>query len=681
MVPSTIRAKPAPGRVSLAAQPGARGGAPRISAATRDFPGFGPPAWQARPAPRRARGSPSMDSTPTRADSARTDPAPARRSPREAHEARQRELAHDAAEVARRIATIATLRLVVALACIALFTLSEWGPLGLPGMLGAVVAAATFAALVSWHARVHRHADRLAAAIRHHALALERLDGKFAEHPSRGDRFASPDHPYAADLDLFGRASLFQLLDATHTRIGEARLAAWLSSPATSDEVRARQEAVRELSARRAFREELEVEGLLFANDKPDPAPLLAWAEARTAPLVPAAIVPSLWLAPAAVVALFAMARVAMVPESAWIAAAVVVAAWGLSKLPKVEPIAAALNAREGALERYRAMLERIENERFESPKLRAIRDALGAGGARASREVQRLSAITGYFDARRNEVFRFFIGPVLLWDLHCVRALERWQARSGAHVRRWLEAVGELEALASLAAYAADRPEHAFPEVVDRPALEAVALGHPLLPANACVRNDVRLDGPGTALLVTGSNMSGKSTLLRAIGTNVVLAMAGAPACAESFVLSPFELRTSMRISDSLESGVSHFYAEVRHLKRVLDGLGAERTLLFLLDEILHGTNSRERRLGARAVLRHLLERGAMGAVSTHDLGLVDVGLALDARVRRVHFEEQVEGDAMTFDYRLRAGVVRSSNALRLMKMVGIDVELPPEE
>jgi hypothetical protein len=517
------------------------------------------------------------------------------RTPRESHEARKRELEREAAEVARRIARIAMLRLVVAVAAAALFVGAEWGGLGMAAAIGAAVLAGAFVVLVAWHGRVHREADRLAAAIRHHELAMGRLDGKFAEHGARGERFLSADHPYAADLDVFGRASIFQLLDATHTRLGEERLAAWLASPSGNDEVRGRQRAVRELAARERFREELEVEGLLLASDKPDPAPLLAWAEAPATTIVPRALVPLLWLAPALVVALFVLARLSIAPESAWIVAAVVVAAWGLSKLPKVEPIATALNAREGALERYRAMIERIVAESFESPKLCAIREALGTGDDRAAREIERLSAIAGYFDARRNEVFRFFVGPVLLWDLHCVAALERWQARSGARVRAWLEAVGEMEALASLAGFAADRPDHAFPEVVDRPTFEAVALGHPLLPADKCVRNDVRLDGPGTALLVTGSN-------------------------------------------------------------------------------------SRERRLGARAVLQHLLERGAMGAVSTHDLGLVDVGPALDARVRRVHFEEQVEGDEMTFDYRLRPGVVRSSNALRLMRMVGIDVELPPD-
>jgi DNA mismatch repair ATPase MutS len=232
------------------------------------------------------------------------------------------------------------------------------------------------------------------------------------------------------------------------------------------------------------------------------------------------------------------------------------------------------------------------------------------------------------------------------------------------------------------VAGFAHDHPEHAWPTLSDVPAFSAKGLGHPLVDPQKLVRNDVELRGAGTALLVTGSNMSGKSTLLRSMGVNAVLAMAGAPVVAEKLLMSPLEVRTSMWARDSLVKGVSHFYAELQKLKRVVEGMNSNRPLFFLLDEILQGTNSRERVIGARSVLRHLLEHGAMGAVSTHDVGLLHLPPELDAKLDKVHFEEQVHEEktgisSMTFDYRLRPGVVRSTNALRLMRLVGIDVDL----
>lgn len=255
-------------------------------------------------------------------------------------------------------------------------------------------------------------------------------------------------------------------------------------------------------------------------------------------------------------------------------------------------------------------------------------------------------------------------------------------RARAGKAAFGWFRALAELEALASLAGFAFERPDHTFPELVKEPTFEAEALGHPLIDAGKRVSNDLTLRAPGHALVVTGSNMSGKSTLLRAVGVNAVLAAAGAPVCAKKLRLGRLVVATSMRVSDSLEEGTSRFYAELKKLKLVLDlakradgAKGGQGTVLFLLDEILHGTNTRERLIGARAIMKELLARGAMGAVSTHDLGLGDLEGEMPEQVKNVHFEEQVKGEEMTFDYRLREGIVQSSNALRLMKIVGLDV------
>ncbi|CAN5201408.1 hypothetical protein BH09MYX1_BH09MYX1_62630 [soil metagenome] len=268
----------------------------------------------------------------------------------------------------------------------------------------------------------------------------------------------------------------------------------------------------------------------------------------------------------------------------------------------------------------------------------------------------------------------RLLFAPMFLWELNGAYLIERWRTRYGGTLRAAFEALGALEALSSFAASAFENPEYAWPEIDAEPCFVADALAHPLLGKKTRVANDVVLEGKGKALLVTGSNMSGKSTLMRAVGVNVVLALAGAPVCAKKMRLGVVRLATSMRVEDSLAEGTSHFYAELLRLKLIVDE-SAKGPVLFLLDEILHGTNSHERILGARAVVRDLLEHGALGAVSTHDLGLSDMEAETPEMVKNVHFEEQVEGDKMTFDYKLRRGVVQSSNALRLMKALGLPV------
>jgi hypothetical protein len=523
-------------------------------------------------------------------------------------------------------------------------------------------------------------AERAAAALRFHERELARLDDRWADLPATGARFAREDHPYADDLDDFGRASLIQRIDATETRFGEERLAAWLAAacePVDLAVVKRRQAAVKDLAPRVPFREQLSAAGAIAAEDKPDPSPFLAWAEGAM-PLPNVAMLGVVaWVLPSLLA--LGIAANTLLHATAW--------AWGVPALAElallsfgasgVSPIAGAVSSREGAFARFGELLAAIEKEPFAAPLLCELQATLRASGVEATQEMARLQRILSFLDARNNEVWRFFIGPALLWDVHCAVALERWRLRTGGRVRAWLEAIGDVEALVSLAGLAFERPEHTFPELVDAPRFEAEKLGHPLLAPAKRVDNDVHLAGSGATLVVTGSNMSGKSTLLRAIGINAVLALAGGPVCARRMVLGPVRVAASMRVRDSLSEGVSRFYAEVRKLKAVIERARAGRVpaTLFLLDEVLHGTNSRERLIGARAIVRELVARGALGAVSTHDLALGDLEQELAGSAVNVHFEEQVHGDEMTFDYVLRPGVVKSSNALRIMRMVGIDV------
>jgi hypothetical protein len=592
-----------------------------------------------------------------------------------------------AAALEARSRALGTARLLIVAFALALLGVILWGrSWGWPSAaLGGL--AIVFAALVVVHARVDAAKERALAAARFHARGLARLDLAWDRLPVTSERFRSKDHPFTGDLDVFGRASLMQLVDATETNLGERRLAALLSLEGVSDwprAIAARQEAVRDLAARQAFREALAVAAGSLSDERPDPSALLAWAEGGTGSQALVNTVVS-WVVPAIGLGAIGLAELGVFakgPATLVVMAIIALGAFfGLRTTPTLE----AASARESSATRWRPILAAIEKEPFQAPLLREIQGRLLASGLRASEEMAALARIVGFVDARRNELFRFVIGPLFMWDLHCERALLRWRARAGVRLREWLDALGETEALASVGAFAFEHPDFAWPVLAPEPQLEAKGLAHPLLPASSRVGNDVQLPSPGVALVVTGSNMSGKSTLLRAMGINTVLANAGGPVCAGSMQVGPLRVATSMRVEDSLSHGVSHFYAELARLKRVIDlakrdtagAAGKDGAVLFLLDEILHGTNSRERVLGASAVVRQLLTAGALGAVSTHDLGItaLEQNVGVGGRVTNVHLEEHVEGDKMTFDYVLRPGIVQSSNALRLMRAVGIDV------
>jgi DNA mismatch repair ATPase MutS len=316
-----------------------------------------------------------------------------------------------------------------------------------------------------------------------------------------------------------------------------------------------------------------------------------------------------------------------------------------------------------------------IEGERFQSPLLVSLRGSLAAEGAPPSRRLAQLKRLIEYLDSRDN-VFVRVAEIFILWTPHLAVRVEQWRRRSGTAVRRWLAAVGEIEALASLASHAFEHPQDPFPEFSEEsPLLEAVEIGHPLIPESKLVRNSVSLGGDLRLLVVSGSNMSGKSTLLRTLGVNVVLAQAGAPVRAARLRLSPLAVGASIRVNDSLQGGISRFYAEILRLRQILDQTAGARPVLFLIDEFLHGTNSHDRRIGAEALVRGLVERGAMGLITTHDLALAGIADTLGERARNVHFEDRIEDGKVLFDYRMQPGVVRKSNAIELMRSVGLEI------
>jgi energy-coupling factor transporter ATP-binding protein EcfA2 len=581
---------------------------------------------------------------------------------------------------------VANLRLVAFVAAVAAGAWGLWGraPLGFP--LAAALLA-LFLALAIYHARLKRERARLATLRSIQEDAIARIDRRWGELPERWMPPVPADHPYAVDLDIVGRASLFQLLDTTATRMGRETLANWLLAAADAATARARQGAVGDLAPRLDLRQELELRGRAAANDEADPAPFLAWAEGPDGLAGAGWLRWYAWLGPLALLALALADYLGVIAYPLWgiplLANLIVANTAGRQAYSTI----AGVTADHRAIAAYAGQLELLATADFTDPEMRALQERLGTGEQGAPAMLRRLGRLAGMAIPASSMLY-VPIQMLTLWDVHVVAALERWKRSGGQEARRWLVTLGDAEALAALAALRHDNPAWVTPRIEpDGDRFTAAQIGHPLLRGDARVRNDVTLGPPGTFLLVTGSNMSGKSTLLRAIGINVVLAQAGGAVCADALALPQVELWTSARVQDSLERGVSFFLAELQRLKLIVDAAtrASEQDgprVMYLLDEILQGTNTAERSVAARRIIAYLVDQGAIGAVSTHDLALADdPRLALSAET--VHFTDTVgegpDAPPMSFDYRLRPGVATTTNALRLMRLIGLDLEDSP--
>jgi ABC-type multidrug transport system fused ATPase/permease subunit len=547
----------------------------------------------------------------------------------------------------------------------------------------ALVLFVGFLVLVSHHARLgalRRQAEERRAI---NEEATWRLARDWRRLPLRSTFRAAADHPYAGDLDIFGPASLFHLLYPGGTPRGETTLRDWLLAFADPATVRERQGATAELAPRIDLRDELQMAGRLADGPAPDPEPFLRWAEGepwltrRPALLWAARIVPALfWVT-------LALWLTGIVTFPFWLLCFFGNVLLGFVLSGQLNLRLTRLTAQEGAFRHYAGSFAVLDSVTFTSPLLVRLGDTLQHDGRTAYSQMRRLERLCRLIiptSALSNAIFQ----ALFLWNAHVLAALERWQVETGPQARRWLATLGEIEALAALGGLAHAQPTWTLPTVEpSAPSFAATMLGHPLLNDGSRVANDVEVGPAGSFLLVTGSNMSGKSTLLRAIGANGVLAGAGGPVCAAALRLPPVALWTSMRIQDSLAQGVSYYMAELRRLKAVVDGGRAAdepggALPLYLLDEILQGTNTTERQIAARRIIAHLVRQGAIGAVSTHDLNLADAP-ELATTARPIHFTEQftsgAEGPSMTFDYHARSGIATSTNALRLMEIVGLDL------
>ncbi len=535
-----------------------------------------------------------------------------------------------------------------------------------------LLGVAAFAVLVIAHQGARRARARAERAADFYRKGLARIEDRWQGSGQQGEHFDDPHHVYGSDLDLFGKGGLFELLCTVRTRMGEERLAQWLKQPAPLREIRERHACIHDLKDRSDLREDLAVLGE-HSNVGIHPAALLKWAE------TPNRLV-ARWMVWVGVL----LPLLAILGTVYWSVTGVgtplfitlVVEAVVLSLLRKnVDEV---LNGSETAFEDLRlfaALLLRVERETFAAPALQRLQERLRSHALAPSQTIASLSTIVSFAGSRRNQAITLFAIPSM-YPLNVALVAERWRRMHGRVVRSWAETIGDFEALLSLAAYTHEHPADPFPEFVDGPATFAgEELAHPLIPAARVVRNDVNITGKTRILLVSGSNMSGKSTLLRTVGINTVLAMAGAPVRARSLRLTELQIGASIRINDSLHEGSSRFYAEITRLRQLFDVVGGGRPLLFLLDELLQGTNSWDRRSGAEGIVRAFATRGAIGLISTHDLALTDISGLPEGALVNVHFQDELQNGRMLFDFKLRDGVVTRSNAMELMRSIGLEV------
>ncbi|MEO7535268.1 MAG: hypothetical protein ABIU30_15535 [Ferruginibacter sp.] len=495
-------------------------------------------------------------------------------------------------------------------------------------------------------------------------------------HFGDGANHTPHDHLYANDIDLFGRASLFQYINRTTSEMGSAVLAEWLLQPAIEETIHQRQTAIKELAIITPWRQKLRALGKAKKIGNDTKHRLHSWMQEEGIFLKKKTWRILKVLAPVVMLTIVALNIAGFVsnPVRNYFLLGAAFLAYYIAQ--KVVPILAQVSKMAEELSVLSDSILLIEKTSFQSPLLQQLHQTYQIEKGFASGELKALKNILARLDYRLNPVVFIPLAILLQWDLQQVIALEKWKKRNQQNIRAWFDALGTFEGLCSLSTLHFNHPDWSFPTILPKHfAIQATDIGHPLISAAKRVNNDIAIDAPGEMMLVTGSNMAGKSTYLRSIGINVVLTMAGSVVCAKSFALSPVQLMTSMRIADNLEENTSTFYAELKKLKTVIEKVNNNEKVFILLDEILRGTNSLDRHTGSEALIRQLIKHNAVGIIATHDTDLAKLHDTYPKNILNYHFDAQVSNDELYFDYRLKEGVCNSINASILMKKIGIEL------
>lgn len=596
--------------------------------------------------------------------------------PKEQYEKRSMYYSRRLEKLNQTINRLSNVRLTLFLAGCALtisLYIAQSSSLGLAMLL---FTAVSFVALVFWHQKLRTKRNYIQVLYEIYDRGLKRLAGDWKSFPDTGEEFKDAAHQYSEDLDIFGSNSLFQWINTAKTYRGREKLKDWLTEPPVEGStIQNKQEASVELAKNLAWRHRFMADASSTKHQLNSPTRIIEWAKTydtnylRPVVLISARALPLITLT--FLLLYFLTSRVSFWYPLAGAFIQTIILFLGKERGSALE----AVYAYKDSIKIYEKMLERFEKRIFTSNYLKDLKKGLfDRDGRAAFQQIRKLSGLAELISNRGNSMF-LVINILTLWDIQCMIALESWKEKSGRSLGRWVDTVAELEGLASLAIVYFDHQEWALPEILsENSGLVAVKMGHPLL-ANTTY-NDLSMEKRSEILLITGSNMSGKSTLLRTVGINLVLAYAGAPVCAKRFSCSMMQIYSCMRVSDNLGKNISSFYAELLRIKQIVTATKTERKIFFLLDEIFKGTNSQDRHAGAKVLIRQLSKAGAMGMVSTHDLELGDLERESQRRVRNYHFREFYKNDEIHFDYKLRPGISTTRNAMYLIKMAGIDVD-----
>lgn len=503
---------------------------------------------------------------------------------------------------------------------------------------------------------------------------LQALSGDYSSFED-GKEYVNPEHPYSFDLDIFGRRSLFQSINRTCTFFGKNRLAKWLQNHLhEKTSIEKRQEMVREISEHTLFREQFRVAGLVHHSQSSDAEKIQAWSQSPAQYLHAGWVKAFIWGVPV-INSLLLITSLAGWTSFSWLGLSFgifLVLSFGIIK--RATYIQETYGKQLKSLNGYARLIALAKAEDWKSAGMQELMERFNLNGQSPIQALQQLSKELDRLDLRNNQFLYVLLEGSIFFQLQEIVRIERWKARYGQHINEWLETVGKLDALCSLGTFAYNHPQYTYPELTEKPfCFLATQMGHPLMPASQCVKNDATIPSRPFFLIITGANMAGKSTYLRTIGVNYLLACIGAPVCCERLKLYPNQLITSLRTSDSLSDNESYFFAELKRLKRIIDLLNQGQQLFIILDEILKGTNSMDKQKGSFDLIRQFMQLKANGIIATHDLLLGSLIKQFPEEIRNYCFEADIKENELTFSYKLREGVAQNMNACFLMKKMGI--------
>jgi len=582
----------------------------------------------------------------------------------------------------QKLNSFSQLRLAVFVIGLASVITLFWQKINSIGIAVLVVFIVAFTMIVIKHLKLKQDLERTQCKIRINQAYIDRTTGRWTSFKDMGLDFVDSKHPFSGDLDIFGRSSLFQWINIGNTFFGRTMLRDLLINPTKNKEdILKRQDAVNELADMKLFTEALQCEGMLGENIDQDPAKLLAYFEGNKRLFSSDSVKYIFYILPPVTIVSVVVTIIGMVQGSNLLSPLIplgliilqlVLTAIGFIRSANTLSM---VNLYKAEIEAYGSIIQVIEKAAFTNKYLKELQSNFARQGKSVAQQLESLDWLVFAISFRSSAFLNFLLNALLLWDYHCIFQLENWKQNHGKGIRKWLETIGQLEALSSLAVVRCINPTWCNPDIVDSN-LEFVskALGHPLIISDKRVHNDFAISN--NLGVITGSNMSGKTTLLRTVGINLVLAYAGAPVCADKLRCSLMDIFTSMRITDDLNSGISSFYAELLRIKMIIEHSHTKRPMLFLIDEIFRGTNSKDRILGARSVLKNLSKPWVIGLISTHDFELCDLENDKDISIKNYNFTEHYINNEIKFDYKLRSGRCQTTNAQYLMKMVGITFE-----